>query len=34
MLFLLNFFACFSNKLEALEDSESDILTCFFLEKL
>ena len=34
MTFLLNFFVRFSGESEASEDLESDVLTCFFLEKL
>ena len=34
MTFLLNFFARFSGRSEALKNSESNILTCFFLKKL
>ena len=32
--FLLDFFARFSDGLEASEDSESDVSTCFFLKEL
>ncbi len=34
MIFLLDFFARFSDELEASEDLKLDILICFFLEEL